>query len=45
MAKMEKMYDWYLTSNRCLSEEVNYRYNVIEMKLSELGLNSNFNVV
>lgn len=45
MAKMEKMYDWYLTSNRCLSEEVNYRYNVIEMKLSELGLDSNFNVV
>lgn len=45
MVQMEKMYDWYLTSNRCLSEEVNYRYNVIEMKLSELGLDSNFNVV
>lgn len=45
MVQMEKMYDWYLTSNRCLSEEVNYRYNVIEMKLSELGLDGNFNVV
>lgn len=45
MAHMEKMYEWYLTSNRCLSKEVNYRYDMIKMKLSELGLDSNFNVV
>lgn len=45
MAEMGKMYDWYLFSNRTLLKEINYRVESIEMKSSELGLDSNFNVV
>ena len=45
IAEMGKMYDWYLLSNRTLLKEINYRIESIEMKSSELGLDSNFNVV
>lgn len=45
MSQMEQVYDWYLTSNRCFVKEINDRHEAIQMKLSELGLDSNFNVV
>lgn len=45
MGQMEQVYDWYLTSNRCFVKEVNDRHEAIKMKLSELGLDSNFNVI
>lgn len=45
MAQMEQVYDWYLTSNRCFVKEINDRHEAIKMKLSELGLDSNFNVI
>lgn len=45
MSQMEQVYDWYLTSNRCFVKEINDRHEAIQMKLSELGLDSNFNVI
>lgn len=45
MHQMEQVYDWYLTSNRCFVKEINDRHEAIQMKLSELGLDSNFNVI
>lgn len=45
MSQMEQVYDWYLTSNRCFVKEINDRHDAIQMKLSELGLDSNFNVI
>jgi hypothetical protein len=45
MSQMEQVYDWYLTSNRCFAKEINDRHDAIQMKLSELGLDSNFNVI
>lgn len=45
MGQMEQAYDWYLTSNRCFVKEINDRHEAIQMKLSELGLDSNFNVI
>lgn len=45
MGQMEQVYDWYLTSNRCFVKEINDRHEAIKMKLSELGLDSNFNVI
>ena len=45
MSQMEQVYDWYLTSNRCFVKEINDRHDAIQMELSELGLDSNFNVI
>ena len=45
MSQMEQVYDWYLTSNRYFVKEINDRHKAIEMKLSKLGLDSNFNVI
>lgn len=45
MSQMEQVYDCYLTSNRCFVKEINDRHDAIQMKLSELGLDSNFNVI
>ena len=45
MHQMEQVYNWYLTSNRCFVKEINDRHESIKMKLSCLGLDSNFNVI